>query len=151
MLKARVMFATITGNNEAVANIIVKAFEKAAVDVTREQIELIDPHTITKANTDILVLVPYTFDLGSIPDEALDFYDDLAEVQLPEIVYGVAGSGDDYYGKDYCTAVDTFEARLSETGAKQGAPGVKVNLYPDQTDAEHLQAFVKRLLANFKN
>lgn len=151
MIKVRVMFATITGNNEAVANLIIDDLNVAPtdIDLKKEQIELVDAKTIAKANVDLLILVPYTFDLGSIPDEALDFYEDLADTDLTRIVFGVVGSGDDFYGEDYCTAVDTFETRLLETGASKGADSVKINLYPDAADAEHLQTFTQNLLAKF--
>lgn len=151
MIKVRVMFATITGNNEAVANLIIDDLNAAPtdIDLKKEQIELVDAKTIAKDNVDLLILVPYTFDLGSIPDEALDFYEDLADTDLTGIVFGVAGSGDDFYGDDYCIAVDTFETRLLETGASKGADSVKINLYPDAADAEYLQTFTQNLLAKF--
>ncbi|MCM0595055.1 flavodoxin domain-containing protein [Weissella uvarum] len=149
-MKTRVMFATLTGNNEAVANIIISELEKAGISAKKEQIELVDARTISKENTDLLILVPYTFDLGSIPDETLDFYEDLDEVNLSPIVFGVAGSGDDFYGDDYCTAVDTFAERLQASGAIEGAQRVKVNLYPDATDEQALATFVQNLLTHVK-
>ncbi|MGV8032971.1 flavodoxin domain-containing protein, partial [Mycobacterium kansasii] len=50
---------------------------------------------------DICVVCAYTYDEGSLPDEGLDFYEDLQTLKLPGKIYGVAGSGDTFYGEYY--------------------------------------------------
>lgn len=145
-MQAKVYFATITGNNEDVADVIVETFQNESVEVTKEDIQLVDPQDISSTNTDIVVVVPYTFDKGSLPDEALDFYEDLVDTDLSGIVYGVSGSGDDFYGDDFAVAIDKFEQQFEKTGAIKGAEGVKVNLSPDATATKALQAFTKQLI-----
>ncbi len=39
-------------------------------------------------HTNIAVIVPYTISNGSLPDEGLDFFDDLAQADLSGVVYG---------------------------------------------------------------
>ena len=145
-MQAKVYFATITGNNEDVADVIVETFQNESVEVTKEDIQLVDPQDISSTDTDIVVVVPYTFDKGSLPDEALDFYEDLVDTDLSGIVYGVSGSGDDFYGDDFAVAIDKFEQQFEKTGAVKGADGVKVNLSPDATATKALQAFTKQLI-----
>ena len=145
-MQAKVYFATITGNNEDVADVIVETFQNESVEVTKEDIQLVDPQDISSTNTDIVVVVPYTFDKGSLPDEALDFYEDLVDTDLSGIVYGVSGSGDDFYGDDFAVAIDKFEQQFEKTGAVKGAEGVKVNLSPDATATKALQAFTRQLI-----
>ena len=145
-MKARVFYATITGNNEDVADVIIDTFESEGVEVTKEDISMIDPHDISADETDIVVVVPYTFDKGTVPDESLDFFEDLEDADLTGIVYGVSGSGDDFYGKDFAVAIDKFEAQSEKSGATKGADGVKVNLSPDVEATEELQAFTKALI-----
>lgn len=145
-MQAKVYFATITGNNEDVADVIVETFQNESVEVTKEDIQLVDPQDISSTDTDIVVVVPYTFDKGSLPDEALDFYEDLVDTDLSGIVYGVSGSGDDFYGNDFAVAIDKFEQQFEKTGAVKGAEGVKVNLSPDATATKALQAFTKQLI-----
>lgn len=146
-MKARVLFATITGNNEDVADIIVDEFEKAGVDTTKEDIIDVDAMDINPAETDILVVVAYTFDKGTLADEALDFYDDMQDVNWTGLIYGVAGSGDVFYGQDYGVAVDLLEQHFDAfTGATRGAAGVKVNLSPDAEATSALRAFAQQLL-----
>ena len=147
-MQAHVVYATITGNNEEVADIVVAAFEAANIAVKKTEISQTEVDEFE--DVDIAVVVPYTYDQGSLPDEGLDFFEDLADATLDNVVYGVAGSGDTYYLSDYCVAVPKFEAQFSKTRAIKGAEGVKVNLRPDETDTAALTAFVQQLIATAK-
>ncbi|CAH0418457.1 flavodoxin domain-containing protein [Periweissella ghanensis] len=149
MLNALVVYATITGNNEAVADLIIANLQQNNINVTKKEISLCDVQTLL--NFDIVVLVPYTYDNGALPEEGLDFYDDLALIKLPDVIYGVTGSGDLFYEDDYCLAVDAFAAALAATGATQGVSNLKLNLYPDDMAKEQIQAFVKQLLVTTTN
>lgn len=150
-MKARVLFATITGNNEDVADIIIQTLRDEQVETTKEDISRIDPYDIDPGKTDIIVVVPYTFDNGSLPDEGLDFYEDLPDVDLSGMIYGISGSGDDFYGDDFAVAVDKFEKQFDKTGAEQGAKGVKVNLNPDAKETQVLQQFARQLIKSAQN
>lgn len=145
-MQARVLYATITGNNEAVADIIIERLRAAGWSVTKEDIINVSALDIDPRETDLLVVVPYTFDQGTLPDEALDFYEDLLDVDFSSLVFGVAGSGDTFYGENFATAVDKFEERLKKSGAKQGAAGIKVNLWPDTATRHKLELFTDELI-----
>ena len=58
----------------------------------------------------------------------------------------MAGSGDTFYGDDFCVAVDKFGAALAKTGAIKGAENVHINLAPDEDDIKKLDAFAKQLV-----
>ncbi|MGO0154098.1 flavodoxin [Leuconostoc mesenteroides] len=148
-MKAQVVYATLTGNNEDVADIIIEALESAGVTVKKSEISQTEVDELE--DVDIAVVVPYTYDQGSLPDEGLDFYDDLADANLEGIVYGVAGSGDTYYLDDYCLAVPKFEKQFSLTNATKGAAGVKINLNPQAKDIPTLQKFAQDLIDAAKN
>jgi len=149
MATAKVIFATITGNNEDVADLITEKFEKLGIDVTQEEISQADA---TEFETvDICVVVPYTYDEGALPEEGLDFYDDLQDLDLTGKIYGCAGSGDTFYEDDYCRAVTDFSAALAKTGATKGADDVFVNLAPEGDDIQRLDAFVEKLVAAQNN
>lgn len=143
-MKALVVYATITGNNEDVADIITDALEGLDVDVEKTEITMADPADFNDA--DICVICPYTYDEGALPEEGLDFYDDLQEEHLDGKVYGVAGSGDTFYGDDFCVAVDKFGEALAKAGASKGAENVHINLAPDEDDIKKLDAFAKQLV-----
>lgn len=144
MTVARVVFATITGNNEDIADIITEQFEKLGIDVTESEISQTDADEFNDA--DICVVCPYTYDEGQLPEEGMDFYDDLTDVDLTGKVYGVAGSGDVFYEDDFCVAVDAFGEALKKAGATQGADNLKIDLEPDESDIEKLDAFTHQLV-----
>ena len=64
MATAKVVFATITGNNEDVADIVAQELEKKGVEVSVEEISQADPEDFT--DVDICVVCPYTYDEGEI-------------------------------------------------------------------------------------
>ena len=145
MATAKVIFATITGNNEDVADIITEKFEKLGVDVAKEEISQADATEFN--DVDICVVVPYTYDEGALPEEGLDFYEDLQDLDLTGKIYGCAGSGDTFYDDDYCRAVTDFSNALKKAGATQGAKDVFVNLAPEVDDVKALDAFTEQLVA----
>ncbi|MCM0583416.1 flavodoxin [Weissella diestrammenae] len=145
-MNARVLYATLTGNNEDVADIIIDELQHLGVTTTKEEIMDVDALDINPTETDIVVSVVYTFDKGSLADEALDFYEDLSQVDLSGLVYGVAGSGDTFYGDDFGVAVDKMGAKFALTGAIEGAAGVKVNLSPNDAAEVELRQFAQALV-----
>ncbi|MEL1269592.1 flavodoxin [Lactiplantibacillus plantarum] len=145
MATAKVIFATITGNNEDVADIITEKFEKLGVDVAKEEISQADATEFN--DVDICVVVPYTYDEGALPEEGLDFYEDLQDLDLTGKIYGCAGSGDTFYDDDYCRAVTDFSNALKKAGATQGAKDVFINLAPEADDVKALDAFTEQLVA----
>ncbi|WP_195480539.1 flavodoxin [Lactiplantibacillus plantarum] len=145
MATAKVIFATITGNNEDVADIITEKFEKLGVDVAKEEISQADATEFN--DVDICVVVPYTYDEGALPEEGLDFYEDLQDLDLTGKIYGCAGSGDTFYDDYYCRAVTDFSNALKKAGATQGAKDVFVNLAPEADDVKALDAFTEQLVA----
>ena len=114
------------------------------MDVEVEEISQADPADFEEV--DLCVVCPYTYDEGSLPDEGIDFYEELADVDLTGKVYGVAGSGDTFYGEYFGLAVDKFGQALENAGAKQGAQNVKINLAPDSDeDIKRLDDFAAAL------
>lgn len=144
MASALVVYATITGNNEDVADIVTEELKNQGVEVEETEITMADAADFNDA--DICVVCPYTYDEGALPDEGLDFYDDLQEEDLSGKVFGVAGSGDTAYADDYCKAVDKFDAAFAKTGAKRAAGPVHINLAPDQDDIKTLDSFADKLV-----
>ncbi len=95
-MNAHVVYATITGNNEDIADIISDQLKKHDIEVIETEISQTDAAELQDA--DICVVCPYTYDEGALPEEGMDFYDDLQDLDLTGKIYGVAGSGDVFYG-----------------------------------------------------
>ncbi|MCC3236767.1 flavodoxin [Pediococcus acidilactici] len=135
----------MTGNNEDCADIITEALEDLGVEVDETEISQTDAAELK--DYDINVIVPYTYDEGALPEEGLDFYDDLAELDLSGKIYGVAGSGDTFYEEFYCVAVDKFSEALTKANATKGTADLKINLAPEsQEDLDHLDQFAQDLV-----
>ncbi|MDN2453806.1 flavodoxin [Lactobacillus sp. UCMA15818] len=146
MTKAKVVFASITGNNEDIADIVTEKLEKKNITVDIEEISQCDPSDFE--DVDLCIVVPYTYDEGALPDEGIDFFEELENLDLTGKIYGVAGSGDTFYGEYYCVAVDKFAAAFEKTGATKGTTSVKINLAPDTEEAlQQLDVFVNELAA----
>lgn len=144
MATAKIVFATITGNNEDIADIIAQALEEKGLSVSVEEISQADPADFEEV--DLCVVCPYTYDEGSLPDEGLDFYEELADTDLSGKIFGVAGSGDTFYGEYFGVAVDKFATALEAAGATKGAPNLKINLAPDsEEDIQALDDFAATL------
>lgn len=145
MATAKVVYASMTGNNEEIADIVEEALENLDVSVETSEISQADPADFE--DSDICIVCSYTYgDDGDLPDEAVDFYEDLKEMDLTGKVYGVCGSGDTFYD-EFCKVVDDFAGVFEQTGATKGSDVVKVDLAPEAEDIEHLEKFVAEIVA----
>ena len=107
MALAKIIYASMTGNTEEIADIVGQKLEELGHDV--EVYECTNAFASEFEDSDIAIVATYTYGDGELPDEFVDIYDDLAELDLSGKIYGVVGSGDTFY--DYfCKAVDDFEA-----------------------------------------
>ena len=143
MTLAKIVYASMTGNTEEIADIVAETLENLAIDVEINECTQVDADEFTDA--DICVVATYTYDDGDLPDEIVDFYEDLQELSLSGKIYGVCGSGDTFYD-EFCKSVDDFDAAFAKTGAIKGAENVKVDLNAEEEDIENLEAFAKSLV-----
>lgn len=148
MASAKIVYASMTGNNEEIAGILESAFEKLDVDV--ETLEVSQAEVDDFDDADICVVTTYTYGDGEVPDEAVDFFEDLEDADLSGKIYGCCGSGDTFYDT-FGGAIDQFAAAFEKTGAKKGADIVKVDLSPEDEDTQKLEDFVKQLVEAQKN
>ncbi|MGO3548950.1 MAG: flavodoxin, partial [Paucilactobacillus nenjiangensis] len=116
------------------------------LNVEVEETEITQADAEDFEDVDICVVCPYTYDEGALPEEGLDFYEDLQELDLSGKIFGVAGSGDTFYLDDFNVSVDKFAAAFEKAGAKSGAEKVKIDLDPDSDDIKTLNAFAADLV-----
>ena len=144
MALAKIVYASLTGNTEEIADIVAEALENLDIEVEQEECSQVDASDFSDA--DICIIATYTYGDGELPDEIVDFYEDLQEVDLNGKIYGVVGSGDTFY-ELFCQSVDDFEAAFEKTGATKGATAVKVDLAAEEDDIVNLEAFAKEIAA----
>lgn len=149
MAEALIIYTSLTGNTEACAEIVSAQLEEHGIEVTMEDVMLSEPEDFL--DYDIVLVGSYTYGVdGVLPDEMEEFHEELAELDLSGKVYGVFGSGDDFYPV-FCSAVDDFEEQFEKAGAVKGGTGVKVNLYPEEEDEELLKKLADDIVAKYEN
>lgn len=150
MARVMLVYASLTGNTRAGAEIVADTFEELGAEV--DVMESYDADPFDFEDYDICVVGTYTYGTDAdLPDEIVDFYEELEEAGLEGKVYGAFGSGDVFYGDLYCLCVDYFEEQFDKTGAIKGAKGVKYNLDPQEEAITDLQSFAKEILEKHKN
>ena len=142
MALAKIVFASMTGNTEEIADIVADKLREKGLDVDVDECTTVEAEDFLEA--DLAIVATYTYGDGDLPDEIMDFYEDLAGLDLSGKVYGVVGSGDTFYDK-FCKAVDDFDAVFASTGAEKGAESVKVDLAAEEQDIENLENFAETL------
>lgn len=149
MPKVMLVYASLTGNTEECAEILEATFEELGAEVEVVESVFSDPEDFKSA--DILIVGTYTYGTDAdLPDEIVDFYEELEDVDLTGKIFGTFGSGDTFYDK-YCKSVDDFDEQFEKTGAVKGAENVKVNLNPEEDDIVNLKAFAEKLLKAYTN
>lgn len=147
MTTAKIVYASMTGNNEEIAGILEEELQDLDVETNMSEIGFTDPSELL--NYDLNFMVVYTYGEGDMPDEVADFYDDLKELKLTNKLYAVMGSGDIFYEDHFCETVDDFDKLLTEVGAIQAAPSLKINLEADNDDIEHIANVAKQVVNKY--
>lgn len=143
MTRALIVYTSLTGNTEEGAEILEEAFDELGVDVEVMESSFCDPEEFL--DFDICVVGTYTYGTDAdLPDEIVDFYEELEDVDLSGKIYGTFGSGDTFYEK-FCKSVDDFDEQFQKTGATRGYDPVKYNLSVMEEDIEHLNDMAKVL------
>lgn len=144
MSRALIIYTSLTGNTERCTEVVEEALQAHDIDVT--VLEVLDADPDDFLDYDIVMVGSYTYGVdGVLPDEMEDFHEDLMGIDLSGKIYGVFGSGDDFYPV-FCSAVDDFEKAFDSAGAIKGGQGVKVNLYPEEDDENHLKQLVESII-----
>lgn len=144
MTQAKIVYASLTGNTEEIANAVKDNLEAAGVDVAIDDIDSASPSDFE--SVDIAIVASYTYGDGDLPDEAVDFYEELQTTDLNGKKFGVLGSGDTSYGDNFCKAVELFEEAFAKAGATKGAPGVKVEFAPEDEDLDNIKKFTDAIV-----
>ena len=131
-MKALILFGTLTGNTEQVADHL---YNDASAKYSSIEFELKDVNDITPAdlnNYDIILWGVSTYGEGEINPAAIDFFDDLqaAEIDLSSKKNAIFALGESTY-EHFCGAADVVEGILKSKGGSLIAPIHKIDGYPD--------------------
>src|SRR5699024_3173461 len=126
MTTAKIVYASMTGNNEEIANILDEELTDRGVTTILSDISFIP--SIEYLSYELTCMGVYSYGKGEMRDEVADFYEDMAELDFTGKVFAVMGSGDLFYEEHYCETVDDFEKLFVKVGATKGADSLKINL-----------------------
>lgn len=145
MTNAILVFASMTGNTEEIAQLVAKGVREAGVDLTIRELPAGEPQELEQY--DGILLGSYTYGDGDLADEFMDFYDDMNGLNLEGKIAAVFGSGDTAY-EQFCVAVDILSEKLQECGATIVQQGLKIELAPE--DEELCMQFGKSFAEKLK-
>jgi flavodoxin I len=121
----------MTGNTEEMADAVAAGAREAGAEVVLR--DVFDATASELVQYDGIAIGAYTWGDGELPDEFLDVYEAMSELDLSGRKAAVFGSGDSSY-PIFCGAVDTIEEKLKELGAELVAEGVKVEFTPSKEE-----------------
>ena len=142
-----VAYTSMTGRNEKIAKYLAEYLEGNLANVTLMQI--IDADAYELDDYDAVIIDTYTYNDGEVPDEAKDFFDDLADVDLHRTKFAVLGSSSKthlHFGR----AVDYFTMQLNSSNGEQVADSVKIDQDPDKNDFERINRLADAVLSSLK-
>lgn len=142
--KVIVIYASLTGNTRDMAEAIEEGLQSRGIDPVMKEVMDADPAEL--ADYDGIILGAFTWGDGDLPDDFLDFYDDMDGLDLTGKKAAVFGSCDSNYDA-YGAAVDTLEAKLRELGADVVLDGLKIELTPSAEERETCREFGRQLAA----
>ncbi|ANF97364.1 flavodoxin [Paenibacillus bovis] len=141
MPKILIVFASMTGNTEEMADLIAEGITSAGGVAELKQSMDVDADILLEY--DAVMLGAYTWGDGELPDEFLDFYEDMDNLDLNGKKAAVFGSGDTAYDQ-YAAAVDLLTDKLRERGAEIVQESLKIELNPSAEDKETCRSFGKQ-------
>jgi len=148
MSKLILIYASMTGNTEEMSELIVSGIQEAGGDVTVKLVEDCDADLLQ--DYDGIMLGAYTWGDGELPDEFLDFYEDMDELHLEGKKAAVFGSGDTVY-EQFAKAVDLLQEKLAERGASMILEPMKLELNPSGDERENCRAFGRNFVGSTVN
>lgn len=146
MSKIIIVYASLTGNTEEMAELIAEGIRGTGATVDLKMVE--DCNAVHLLEYDAYLLGAYTWGDGELPDEFTDFVDEMEEINLQGSTTAVFGSGDTSY-QYYCGAVDFLEVKLREFGAVVVQEGLKVEYGPGPEEKELCREFGAKFAVSF--
>ncbi|MEB6551425.1 flavodoxin [Heyndrickxia sporothermodurans] len=135
------VYASMTGNTEVIAEIIEEAIKEEGIEITVRESLRANPKEMLKY--DGIILGSYTYEGGVIADEFMIFYEEMDAYDLTGKTAAVFGSGDSFYEKTFCAAVDLISEKLTDIGANVVLDGLKIDLMPEDGEEERCRQFGK--------
>lgn len=143
-MKIGVIYASMSGNTEAIADIIVEKLKEHNHDVNLK--DMLSLPASDFLNYDLIFIGMYTWGDGDYPDECLDIIEEIEQLNLEEKPFALFGSGDTSY-PEFCGALDKLKELIENyNGVCLGEP-LRIEFNPSKADEEEINQFVIQALS----
>ncbi|MGI8386487.1 flavodoxin [Robertmurraya sp. P23] len=147
-MKIGVIYASMSGNTEAIADMIVEQLMEQ-----NHEVDLKDMLSLSSANEllnyDLVFMGMYTWGDGDYPDECLDIIEEMEQLDLDQKLFALFGSGDTSY-PEFCGALDKLKDLMEgQSGVCLGTP-LRIEFNPSKADEEEINHFVMQALSVFE-
>lgn len=139
-MKIGVIYASMSGNTEAIADIIAAKLREQNHEVILNDILSIQSAT-ELLNYDLTFLGMYTWGDGDYPDECLDIIEEIEQLDLEQHPFAIFGSGDMSY-PEFCGALDQLYKLIEEQGGTTVGAPLKIEFNPEPKDESEIKQFV---------
>ncbi|MDZ5783232.1 flavodoxin [Marinococcus luteus] len=139
------IYASMSGNTEEIADILENELQKFDIQLTREQFDIEEPDPLHLKMYDGVLFGTYTWGDGDLPYEVEDYYEEMENVTLESLKVGLFGSCDSMYPK-YGEALDIMRDQFQKQGAQIVAVPLKVELDPEAEDARAARELAHTLM-----
>lgn len=139
-MKIGVVYASMSGNTEAIADIIAAKLREQNHEVILNDILNIQSAT-ELLNYDLTFIGMYTWGDGEYPDECLDIIEEIEQLDLEQHPFAIFGSGDTSY-PEFCGALDQLYKLIEAQGGTLVAAPLKIEFNPEPKDEAEIKQFV---------
>lgn len=143
-MKIGVFYASMSGNTEAIADIISGELKDQNHDVDLEDFMSVQ-NTAELLNYDLTFIGLYTWGDGDYPDECLDIIEEIEQLDLENHPFAIFGSGDTSY-PEFCGALDHLQKLIEEQGGTVVGGPLRIEFNPEPEDEEEIKKFVSEAL-----
>ncbi|TDL80118.1 flavodoxin [Peribacillus frigoritolerans] len=133
MGKTAIIYASMSGNTEAIADLIEKGLKEAGSEAKKFEAMDIDGTVFTEY--DHFLIGAYTWGDGEMPDEMLDLYDEMDDYDFEDKTIALFGSGDTAYDL-FCGAVDLIAEKIQQNSGSLIMESLKIECFPDGDQEE---------------
>lgn len=130
-MKVLIGYVSLTSNTEDIMIVIKNKLETLNCDIDVEELDLVPLQKLS--SYDLVLFGSYTWGDGDLPYELEDMYDELNELDLNGMSFGIFGSGDTFYPA-FCQAVDTLADKVKERGGEVFNTLLKIEFSPDSEE-----------------
>ena len=147
-MKIAVVYASMSGNTEAIADIIAAELKEQQYEVFLSDILSVQS-AAELLDYDVTFIGMYTWGDGDYPDECLDIIEELEQLKLENQLFAIFGSGDTSYS-EFCGALDKLKKLIENQGGIVLSDPLRIEFNPDPEDETDIRKFVSDVLMVFK-